>query len=275
MPTFLSCTILGAGWLGRPLAHQLAARGHRVRVTTTSTAKQAELRAAGLDAHLLRLEADTSPAAIKAALGSAEILVVTLPPGARGGDYAPHLSRLRALAAALPTTAVRRVLLLSSTAVYADQPGAPEVAEADADPTHPLCQAEQLLSEGAEWRATAVRLGGLYGPGRHPGHFFGAGRIIAQPDAPVNMLHLTDALGALTALLEQPTPTPAAVNVVAARHPARSTFYTAASALLQAPQPAFALPGSMVGKRVSGALLRQLTSYAFCYGDPLPGLAAC
>ena len=278
-----SVAVLGAGWLGRPLALALAAAGYRVRVSTTSAEKSAALAAENLPAHLLVLEPDSAPTDWQAFLGLADALVVTLPPGLRGApDPAAvatrHIARLARLGALLAGTAVRRVVLLSSTAVYPDLPGAPLLEEADADPTHPLARAEAAFLAALPVGTAGIiaRLGGLMGPGRAPGRFFKEGQAIPQAAAPVNMLHLTDAIGAVRALLEAPTAA-GAFAVCAAGPPSRADFYDAAARALGRPAPTLSKIDAelVLGKKVSSARLRHLTGYRFRYDEPLVALAAC
>jgi nucleoside-diphosphate-sugar epimerase len=277
--TLPAICILGAGWLGRPLAQAFAAAGNPVRVTTTTAAKLPALTAAGLVAGPLALEPDIPVAALTDAIGPATVLVVTLPPGLRAdpvGGAALYTARLTRLAESLASTAVQRVVLTSSTAVYPDVLGAPELTEAAADPAHPLVQAEHAFAAALPPRVGLVvaRLAGLMGPGRAPGRFFGAGRAIPQPEAPVNMLHLTDAVGALMALV-QTDEKRLTVNVCAAGHPLRRAFYTAAAHALQLAPPPFAAPDEpLVGKRISSARLRATTAYRFTFDDPIAALQA-
>ncbi len=267
--------LLGAGWLGLPLGAALVAAGYPVRATTTTTEKLSLLTAAGLTPVLLKLPPDAPPAEIKAAIGpAAGVLIITLPPGRGEGAAAAHLARLGSVAAALPGTNVRRVLLLSSTGVYPDQPGAPLLTEVDADAAHPLVQAEALFRALPQVQTTVARLAGLIGPGRHPGRFFGPDRAIPQPEAPVNLVHQADAVGALLALLKNNVG-PATVNICAPMHPLRRAFYTAAARSLSAPPPSFAPPCALSGKVISGAHLLTLTQYEFRYPDPVQALAAC
>ena len=281
-PVPLTVAVLGAGWLGEPLARALAAAGHPVRVSTTSAVKLPGLLAANLNPHRLALEPDSDPADWRGFLGYSDALVVTLPPGLRGASApaaaaAQYIDRLVRLGALLAATPVRRVVLLSSTAGYPDLPGAPKLAEDAADPAHLLVRAEAALAAALPSGVAFVvaRLGGLMGPGRAPGRFFKTGQTVPQPDAPVNMLHLTDAVGAVRALLVHPT-AEGAFAVCAADHPTRRLFYCAAARALRLPEPAFtaADAGPVQGKQVSSARLRGITGYQFCYDDPVAALTA-
>ncbi len=277
-----SVAVIGAGWLGEPLARALAADGHPVRVSTTTPARLAALAAGGLVAHRLTLEPESAPAEWHRFLEKTEMVVVSLPPGLRGAPdpasaYARYAARLARLGELVVGTSVRRVLLLSSTAVYPDLPDAPEVTEAAADSAHPLVAAEASLAAALPEAVTLVvaRLGGLMGPGRAPGRFFGPGRPVPDPIAPVNMLHLTDAIGAVRALLAAPAAR-AAYGVCAAGHPSRASFYAAAALALGLPVPPFSpATGICKGKQVSSARLRTETGYCFRYDDPVAALAAC
>ncbi|MBC7448229.1 MAG: hypothetical protein H7330_09245 [Hymenobacteraceae bacterium] len=284
MTTFPSSPIalLGAGWLGEPLARALAAAGYPVRVSTTTPARQAELTATGLPAYRLVLEPDAAAADWQPFLATAAAVVISIPPGLRGASDAPataarYAARLARLGELLATTDVQRVILLSSTAVYPDLPNAPELAEDAADPAHPLGRAEAALAASLPVGVAliVVRLGGLLGPGRAPGRFFGPDRPVPQPESPVNLVHLTDAIGAIRALLMAPAAR-GAFAVCAAEHPTRAIFYSAAARALNLPEPAFLWTATPpVGKQVSSARLRNLTGFHFRYDDPLAALAAC
>ncbi len=113
---------------------------------------------------------------------------------------------------------VRRLVFVSSTAVYAQEGG--EWVDEDS-PTEPadfrgqvLLEAE-ALARGAAVPATVVRLGGIYGPGRthllervRAGHRTGG-------EAPVyrNRIHLDDAVGVLDRVLELGAPAPCYLGV--------------------------------------------------------------
>lgn len=268
-------TIFGAGWLGLPLGQALAAAGHRVRATTTTPDKLPALAAAGLEPGLLRLEGETPAPEISAALADSAVLVVSFPPGLRSAaGPAPYLARLAAIAGALPGSQVRHVLLLSSTGVYPDQPHLPTVTEVAADPNNPLVQGEELLRRVPGVTTTVVRLAGLMGPGRHPGRFFGPGRTVPQPEAPVNMLHLTDAVGGLAALIAQGVWGPT-LNLCAAKHPSRRVFYTAAAEALGPPLPTFLATDEVLGKYVSSTVFRQQVAYSLRFDDPVTALPFC
>ncbi|RTQ51536.1 SDR family oxidoreductase [Hymenobacter gummosus] len=270
-----SIAVLGCGWLGLPLARTLAAAGHAVAGSTTTPAKLPALEAAGLRPHLLQLGGATAADAAPL-LAGAEVLVVSVPPFRAATDRSAYAA-LQPVAEALTAhETLRRVVFISSTGVYPDEPRlmleTDAVATAEAE--NHLLRAEWLFSQpGRPWQATVLRLGGLMGPGRPPGRFLAGRTDVAQPQAPVNMLHLDDAVGVIRAVIEQDVWGPT-LNVCAAQHPSRWQFYEAATTLLGLPAPQFREDGRG-GKRISTARLRAVVQYRFQHDDPLAALAHC
>ena len=156
--------IAGCGDVGGLLAERLRDAGHRV----AGLRRRAGLLPAGIEP----LAADLGEPATLAALRERhfDIVVVTSAAGRFDEDhyrrvYVEGLANLFGVLRGEP-----HVLLSSSTAVYHQCNG--EWVDEDS-PTEPhgfsgriLLQAEALLRERAAHRATVLRFGGIYGPGR-------------------------------------------------------------------------------------------------------------
>ena len=156
--------IAGCGDVGGLLAQRLRDAGHRV----AGLRRRAGLLPAGIEP----LAADLGEPATLAALRERhfDIVVVTSAAGRFDEDhyrriYVEGLANLFGVLRGEP-----HVLLSSSTAVYHQCDG--EWVDEDS-PTEPhgfsgriLLQAEALLRERAAHRATVLRFGGIYGPGR-------------------------------------------------------------------------------------------------------------
>ncbi|MCC3160284.1 NAD(P)H-binding protein [Hymenobacter sp. 15J16-1T3B] len=271
-----SIALLGCGWLGLPLGRALAAAGHPVAGSTTSADKLPALTAAGIRPHLLRLVPATTAAHVAPLLAGAAVLVVSVPPSRAAADRAAYAAALQPVAEALAASAVRRVVFVSSTGVYADEPRtmteADAVAAAEAD-SH-LLRAEWVFQQpGQPWQTTVLRLGGLMGPGRAPGRFLAGRAEVPQPAAPVNMLYLDDAVGIVRAVIEQEV-WGRTLNVCGAQHPSREQFYRAATAQLGLPVPQFVADGRG-GKLIATEQLRAAVRYDFRFDDPLGALPYC
>ena len=270
--------VLGCGWLGMALARELVAKGSRVLGTTTTPEQLAVLRDARVEAHLLRLGADfSSPdeAMLAQLLRAADVLVLNVPPRAAAAGAYPTL--LRPVHRAVAAAGIRSVLFVSSTSVYPDEPRV--MRENDAVSTRDAAS-DILRAEGhfvpryGQWRSTVVRLGGLIGPERAPGRFLAGRRELPQGNAPVNLVHLTDVVGIISAIIEHEI-WGHTFNVCAANHPPRREFYTAAAQYLKLDSPTFRAETGVTGKTIDSSLVRATVPYRFQHDDVLAALPYC
>ncbi|MGI4824225.1 MAG: hypothetical protein ACRYFV_23705 [Janthinobacterium lividum] len=269
--------VLGCGWLGLPLAQALLTQGHRVLGTTTTPSQLPVLQAAGIEPHLLQLGADfnnADEARLTSILRATDILVLNVPPrSAVAGGY-PQL--LRPVHRAVASARLKAVLFVSTTGVYLDEPRI--MREQDAISTRDAAS-DVLRTEGhfvpryGQWKSTVVRLGGLIGPDRAPGRFLAARHNLAQGDAPVNLLHLTDAVGVLQTIIEQEI-WGHTLNICASLHPSRREFYPAAAEYLGLQPPTFK-PEYSSGKLIDNSLMRSLVPYKFKHDDVLAAIPYC
>ncbi|WP_310395762.1 NAD(P)-binding domain-containing protein [Hymenobacter sp.] len=274
-PTVL---VLGCGWLGLALARALAATGHTVLGTTTSPEHMAAMESAGIQPNLLRLGSDFGAPAeelLQRLLRAADVLVLNVPPRAAAAGAYPTL--LRPVHRAVATAGTKHVLFVSSTSVYPDEPRL--MRETDAVSTRDAAS-DVLRAEGhfvpryGQWKSTVVRLGGLIGPDRAPGRFLAGRRDLAQGNAPVNLVHLTDAVGVLSAIIQHEA-WGHTFNVCAAEHPARRDFYPAAAQYLKLESPTFKDEHGVSGKTIDSSLVRNLLPYQFQHDDVFAALAHC
>ncbi|MEL6538866.1 MAG: NAD(P)-binding domain-containing protein [Bacteroidota bacterium] len=157
-------SIIGAGWIGLPLAHNLKTQGKQVRVTTTSPDKAQRLTESGLQAFEVSLSPEPQGAGWEQFLDS-EVIVVSIPPkvAQKGADF--HPDQMRALLRLVPAHA--KVLYTGSSGIFADHGG--ETVDEDTAPrlvqprAQALGHAEEVLRQQLGTRLTIVRFGGLMG----------------------------------------------------------------------------------------------------------------
>jgi nucleoside-diphosphate-sugar epimerase len=200
----LTALIAGAGYVGAALARALVDAGHEVVALRRSEAAPAP----GVRA----LRADLAAAGALDALPAAELVFYTAAADERSDAayrraYVEGVARLvERLARQAP--APRRLVFTSSTAVYGQQDGS---WVDESSPTEPTDFAGRRLLEGeaivraAPFRATVLRLGGIYGPGR-TSLVERARRGEAGGPAFTNRIHRDDAVGALAHLASLPAP---------------------------------------------------------------------
>jgi nucleoside-diphosphate-sugar epimerase len=270
--------VLGCGWLGLALARSLAADGHVVLGTTTTPENVASMEAAGIQAHLLRLGSDfngPSEALLLRLLKAADVLVLNVPPRAAAAGAYPTL--LRPVHRAVAAAGTRHVLFVSSTSVYPNEPRV--MRETDAlstrDASSDILRAEgHFVPRYGQWKSTVVRLGGLIGPDRAPGRFLAGRRDLDQGNAPVNLVHLTDVVGVLSAIIKHKV-WGHTFNVCAEQHPPRRDFYPAAAKYLKLEPPTFKEVEGTSGKIIDSSLVRSLLPYKFQHDDVLAALEHC
>ncbi len=221
----MKVTIIGMGWIGLPLAKKLVMDGHRVIGTVTSEEKRRRITDEGIECWVLN--SDNSQISTKI-IEQTESLIVTIPPFPPSEEYAQYLLKIVNQFGEVP------LLYTSSIGVYE---GYGEFKEDSSQllNIHPVRQAEKVLTE-YNCNTTLVRLGGLFGPNRHPIKFL-AGRTFNKPDTHINFIHLNDAVGIIAALIEQPLD--GVVNAVYPEFPSKSDYYTKAALHYKLPIPDF------------------------------------
>ena len=280
-----SVSILGCGWLGRPLGQHLVKQGRSVRGSTTTPEKLDRLRDDGIEPVLLTLDPDLS-GSDPGSLFDSEILVLNVPPS-RGSDdvKARHRRQIEAVRDSAVDGRVEWILFASSTGVY---PSVEQtVTEDDVPPGNPdtlpgsrrstgeaLVEVEGLLmNETPDLDVTIVRLGGLYGGDRNPGRFLAGRTDVSKPGSPVNLIHQDDAVGVFTAIIEQNV-RGEIFNACADEHPERHVFYPKAAEATGLEPPTFDMTDDTTGKLVSNQKLKTRLGYQFQHPDPLADLEA-
>lgn len=278
-----SVSILGCGWLGRPLGVDLVRRGLQVRGSTTTPDKVDALRRDGIEPTVLTLDPDLT-ADDPEALFRSTVLILNVPPPRGSADVrSVHRRQIAAVRDAAVDGRVEWVILASSTGVYPNVERT--VAETDCPPGEPdalpgprratgeaLLEVEGLLVETPDFDTTIIRLAGLYGGDRHPGRFLAGRTNVGRPKAPVNLLHRDDGVGIFATILEEDIRGDV-FNACADEHPTRKVFYTRAAEALGLDPPTFDETDSTMGKLVSNEKIKVHCGYQFQHPDPLADMS--
>jgi len=248
-------SILGSGWLGLPLAKHFITSGYTVKASTTSENRIADLEAVG--AHPFVVDTGSLTDDVNEFL-RADILIINIP-SKDVGDF-------RLLASRIATSDIANVLFVSSTSVYNDINKAIDESDTQYFSQSPLLEIERLLMRLEGIRTTIVRFGGLIGYSRHPGRFVRQGKVVQNPDAPVNMIHRDDCIEIISQIIEQQL-WGEIINCCADTHPTKKEFYTRSVESLGGKPPAFGESNPNSGKLISNQKLRQLLNYEFKHPD--------
>ncbi|HYK76731.1 MAG TPA: SDR family oxidoreductase [Daejeonella sp.] len=257
--------ILGCGWLGAELAKALISAGYKVFGSTTSPNKIPILKNLGIDPYLVHFESGIQPDINF--LQQADIVVLALPPGRNPTANAAYRQMANILAEKLPHSKIKKLILLSSVSVYGDR----NAIFSETDPAQPDTNSGELLAETeaqllqSDPRVIVLRLGGLIGPGRHPGRFFAGKTDIPNGLAPVNLIHQADAVGIILKLIETEQAS-GIYNGCAPDHPSRVDFYTLASEAIGLETPTF-IAEKKAWKIIESHRLKEELRYQFQVGD--------
>lgn len=223
----MKISILGSGWLGLPLANDLITHGHTINLSTRSVDKIATF-ANGLFSPYL-IDIDKLLDNINVFL-SADLLIINIT--SKNSDSFAQLIKH------IEQSTIKTVLFVSSSSVYQSVRG---VVEEDngLESTHStLYQIEQMFTSNSHFETTILRLSGLIGYSRHPGNFFKNGKVVQQPDAPVNLIHRDDCIGIINAIIKQKA-WGEIFNGCASTHPTKRKFYSHARYLLNLSEPEY------------------------------------
>jgi nucleoside-diphosphate-sugar epimerase len=275
--------IIGCGWLGTALAKELLATNQHVLATTGHDESADKLVKQGISANKLILPTVLSVEQLaKNTIFSAAQLVICIPPRLKRGQH-DYPEKIKQLVAAAEIGGVEHIILISSTAVYNGLSGKvneQQVLDFTAEKVQVMHDAEQALLTFTG-QANIIRLSGLIGPERHPGRFLSAKKAVANPEGLVNLIHQTDAVGIIKALLlrqSEASLNKAIFNGVSEAHPSRERFYQKAAKALGLPQPTFiqtteeTIP--VLCKEVEGDKVGKELNYQFVYNDLLIWLTA-
>jgi nucleoside-diphosphate-sugar epimerase len=257
-----SISILGSGWLGKPLGAVLSLAGYTVKGSTTSAAKLDELSALGIIPFQINLVPDMT--GDTGDFFDSDVLVIAIPPRARQNTADHYLHQMENAVAGIQNGTVRRIVFISSTSVYPDTEGV--VTENDADKTALLVRAENLFLQNDDLGVVILRFGGLVGPERHPARFL-SGKNAEAGSNPVNLIHLDDCIGIIRTIIETDCWNNI-FNACADAHPTRREFYNQACEQLGVPFPVFS-DADRPYKIVSSEKLKKTLKYSFHFPDPM------
>lgn len=170
---------------------------------TVRTAGKPVALAPARDIETLVFTPDVTDPRITDHLANADLLLVSVPPGADGDPV------LQAFGARIAASGIRRIVYLSSVGVYGDHQGAwiDETA-----PVHGEGRRKARIDAEDAWRAVAgnrttiLRIAGIYGPGRNALENLKAGKAhrIVKPGQVFNRIHADDITAAIAAAFEHP-----------------------------------------------------------------------
>ncbi|BAJ01637.1 SDR family oxidoreductase [Shewanella violacea] len=285
-------SIVGCGWFGLPLAKLLVKQGYQVSGSKRDKEAANKLKKEGIQGFSLDLDhhkfngqcvetdklfqngvelTSELESEFKASLHT-HALVINIPPSLRKQPNG-YLKRLVYLKSLMADHVYQRVIFISTSGVYPAT--GQSMTEGDAVAHSPssniLLQAESLFLQ--DYPTCVLRFSGLMGPARHPGRFLAGKTGLPGADAPVNLVHLDDCIGAVSCLLSKEPLSPI-YNLCASAHPGRSDFYSQAAKCLSLVAPTFG-EEVQVAKIIDGSKITKELGFNYRHNSPLDMLDKC
>lgn len=259
-------SILGAGWLGWPLAKHLQNLGYVIKTSTTTPEKLHLLQADGLNPTLLQVDQGRVEVSDPAFFDT-DLIILNIPPSRRRPDVEFwYPAQIQAIVNLAQQRGVAKILFVGSTSVYGDVNA--EVTEdselkPDTASARALIQAEQIVKTTYPKECSSLlRMSGLVGGDRKAGRFFAGKRDVPEGNAPVNLVYLDDCIGVIEALIQQAA-WGKLYNVCADDHPRKADYYTAQALLEGFDPPTFLPEDTPRFKVVSNEKLKRELGYIF------------
>ncbi|WP_405568150.1 NAD(P)H-binding protein [Polaribacter sp. Asnod6-C07] len=248
-------SILGCGWLGKPLAVSFLEDGFSVKGSTTSEEKIDVLESLDIDTYLVDISENEE---FDAFLDS-DILIIAI--------TSKDIDGFENLIAQIQESSIQKVIFISSTSVYG-RINKVMTEEDEVLKNHPLVEIENLFRENTFFETTIIRFAGLFGGNRQPFNWFKNGRKIPQPKGFVNMIHREDCIEIIHEIINQNSWNET-FNACSNHHPTRREFYTLAKLSAGFELPEFEFNDVYEWKIISSDKIQKVLNYEFIHDDLL------
>lgn len=265
-------SLLGCGWLGFPLGKDLIKNGYLVNGSTTSESKISNLENTGINPFLVTLESESVSESINEFLDKSEILIIDIPPKLRGNNSDSSdssrkifVEKIKTLIPSIEKSTVKKVLFVSSTAVYGNENDfitEETIPNPETESGKQLLLAEAILQQNQNFETTILRFGGLIGEDRHPVKFLAGKENLENPDAPVNLIHQIDCIRIIEKIIDH-SKWNEVFNAVAPFHPTREDYYTKKATEMNFSLPKFSAEKSNIKKTISSEKIETILNYQF------------
>jgi nucleoside-diphosphate-sugar epimerase len=261
-------SILGCGWLGKPLGKQLLASGFAVKGSVTSPEKLGQLAGEGILPYKIILS-DSGVIIDNPDFFDAEVLIISIPPRRVEGIERIFPAQIGQIIPFILKFGIQKVIFISSTSVYPDHfQSVTEENEPlpDKESGKACLLAENLLKNQTDFKTTVLRFGGLIGADRNPARFL---LRSTQPVAniPVNLIHQDDCLAIISAILQKEL-WGETLNACCPVHPLKKDFYGKAARISGLPEPLVSNEVESY-KIVDSSKLIRLLDFQFRYNSPM------
>jgi UDP-glucose 6-dehydrogenase len=260
-------SVIGCGWLGLPLATFLINQGCSVKGSTTSQNKLDLLKKHNIEAYIIHLNSSGISGNYSEFLANSETLIINIPPGLRQNPSKNHGAEIKQLVTAIENQNIKNVLYISSTSVFKDEFHFPQIIDStepngSSNAVNQLIKIEQMLLKNTKFNTTILRFGGLIDHVRHPANYLSGKANVANPDAPINLIHKEDCIQIISKIVKDKIWN-TVFNVAYPYHPDKKSYYSNFCKINDLPLPVFNTSEKSKGKIIDSTKVVQLLNYTF------------
>lgn len=257
--------IIGCGWLGLPLAKSFIKNGIEIKGTTTSKNKLIELSNTGIDPFVISINEERINGNIESFLENIEVLIINIPPKLRGNKKENYISKILHLISEIEETPIKKILFIGSTAIYANNNSITTektIPDPQTESGKQLLKVETILASNPNFKTTILRFGGLFGENRHPANFLSGRKNVLNPNAPVNLIHLSDCIEIIQLIIKNNI-WGTSFNAASPNHPSKKEYYTKQTIKAGISPPEFNFDIPSKGKTIDSTKLINQLNYEF------------
>lgn len=262
-------SIIACGWLGLPLAADLAKKGYHVKGSATTASKLDIIKEKGIAPYLIELGKNFDED-WKDFLET-DLLIVCIPPSSSDDP----LLALQQIRKAAENKGIQKLLYTSATSVYpSDKSWVTETQAEYIKSPHSgveMKKLEDVFTESEQLQPCILRLAGLFGGNRWMGKYLAGKTDLPNGDQPVNLIHLDDCIGLIERIIEKEA-FPGVFNGCSDEHPTRKEFYKAMAEFKGWDAPHFKEEPSPNNRKVSNAKIKEELGYSFKYPNPIDAM---
>ena len=263
-------SILGLGWLGKPLSYSLISKGYMVKGSVSSIEKRAEFNDSEIQVSTLKVEADGLHYS-DADFFKTDLLYINFPPKRVENIETIYPAQIEKLIPRIVENNIRNVIFISSTSVYPETNSVvfeDEKRTPDKGSGVACLAAENILKNNPNFKTTVVRFGGLIGADRNPSRFMQRTVKNGPANKPVNLIHQDDCISIIEYIISNQI-WDETINACCPQHPSRKEFYQLAAEIAGLAPPDFDETESFQFKTVSSEKLVKQLGYSFKFESPL------
>lgn len=248
--------ILGCGWLGKLTGEALIKDGFQVFGSYRSENSKRDIEKLKIEPIHLDLQ-DISQYSMKF-IGDVDYALIMFPPKS-SPRYSENLVQLASY-----FSAKTKFVFTSSIGVYPKLSGTfNEDSEVLSEKLSPLVSAENKLRKYLKNRITILRLGGLFGPNRHPIKYIQGKEFEDDGTTPINLIHSSDVTKAIRKIIESDS-FGRIYNLVFPDHSQKKEYYSQAAEKLKLSPPKFGSTPS-IDRKINGNRIEAETSFRYTF----------